>query len=151
MDGFDYVERVNLLGPAFNGTGPKRSEEVSDFVETSRKLGLPLNVSKSFIRGLRANTLGGGIDGITGKVSHSREKSSTFMCKTLALLSLDSVSQTSLQHWAGLFCFGAGFRRPLFFQLCRKSFLLFRTLVGKSWTGCHAPNQFGMKCLWEHC
>ena len=35
------------------------------------------------------------------------------MCKTLALLSLDSVSQTSLQHWAGLFCFGAGFRRPL--------------------------------------
>ena len=37
-----------------------------------------------------------------------------FMCKTLALLSLDSVSQTSLQQWAGLFCFGAGFRRPLF-------------------------------------
>ena len=36
------------------------------------------------------------------------------MCKTLALLSLDSVSQTSLQHWAGLFCIGAGFRRPLF-------------------------------------
>ena len=34
--------------------------------------------------------------------------------QTLALLSLDSVSQTSLQHWAGLFCFGAGFRRPLF-------------------------------------
>ena len=54
------------------------------------------------------------MDGVTGKVSHSREKSFKFMCKTLALLSLDSVSQTSLQHWAGLFCFGAGFRRPLF-------------------------------------
>ena len=36
------------------------------------------------------------------------------MCRTLALLSLDSVSQASVQHWAGLFCFGAGFRRPLF-------------------------------------
>ena len=84
------------------------------------------------------------MDGVTGKVSHSREKSFKFMCKTLALLSLDSVSQTSLQHWAGLFCFGAGFEDP-FFQLCRKSFLLFKTLVGKSWTGCHALNQFWMK------
>ena len=28
--------------------------------------------------------------------------------------SLCCISQTSLQHWAGLFCFGAGFRRPLF-------------------------------------
>ena len=114
MDGFDDVERVNLLGSAFNGTGPKRSKEVSDFVDTCRKLGLPSNVSESLIRGLRANTLGGEIDGVTGKVSHSREKSSKLMCKTLALLSLGSVSQTSLQHWAGLFCFGAGFRRPLF-------------------------------------
>ena len=74
MDGFDYVERANLLDSAFNGTGPKRSKEVSDFVDTCRKLGLPLNVSKSLIRGLRANTLGGEIDGLSGKVSHSREK-----------------------------------------------------------------------------
>ena len=74
MDGFDDVERVNLPGSAFNGTGPKRSKEVSDFVDTCRKLGLPLNVSRSLIRGLRANTLGGEIDGLSGKVSHSREK-----------------------------------------------------------------------------
>ena len=38
MDGFDYVERVNLLDSAFNGTGPKRFKEVSDFVDTCRKL-----------------------------------------------------------------------------------------------------------------
>ena len=75
MDGFDYVERVNLFDPAFNGTGPKRSKGVSDFVDTCRKLGLPLNVSKSLIRGLRANTLAGEIDGVSGKVSHSRENS----------------------------------------------------------------------------
>ena len=74
MGGFDYVERVNLLNSAFNGTGPKRSKEVSDFVNTCRKLGLPLNVSKSLIRGLRANTLCGEIDGLSGKVSHSRGK-----------------------------------------------------------------------------
>ena len=98
MDGFDYVERVNLLDSAFNGTGPKRLKEVSDFVDTCRKPGLPLNVSKSLIRGLRANTLGGEIDGVSGKASHSREKSFKSMCKVLALLSLDSVSQTSLQH-----------------------------------------------------
>ena len=114
MDGFDYVERVNLFGSAFNGTGPKRFKEVSDFVDTCRKSGLPLGVSKSLIRGLRANTLGGEIDGLCGKVSHSRENSFQFMCKTLAFLSLDSVAQTSLPHWAGLFYFGAGFRRPLF-------------------------------------
>ena len=145
MDGFDYVERVNLLDSAFNGTGPKRSKEVSNFVDTCRKLGLPLNVSKSLIRGLRANTLGGEIDGVSGKVSHSREKSFKFMCKTLALLSLDSVSQTSLQHWAGLFCFGAGFRRPLFSQSWRKSFPSFKTLVGKRWTDCLALNRLWMR------
>ena len=54
------------------------------------------------------------MDGVSGKVSHGREKSFKLMCNTLALLSLGPVSQTSLQHWAGLFCFGAGFRRPLF-------------------------------------
>ena len=54
------------------------------------------------------------MNGVSGKVSRSREKSFKFLCKTLALLSLGSVSKTSLQHWAGLFCFGAGFRRPLF-------------------------------------
>ena len=75
MGGFDYVERVNLVNSAFNGTGPTRFKEVSDFVDTRRKLGLPLNVSKSLIRGLRANTLGGEIDGVSGKVFHSREKS----------------------------------------------------------------------------
>ena len=34
--------------------------------------------------------------------------------RTLALLSLDEVGQAPLQHWCGLFCFAAGFRRPLF-------------------------------------
>ena len=37
----------------------KRSKEVSGFADTCRKLGLPLKVSESLIRGLRANTLGG--------------------------------------------------------------------------------------------
>ena len=100
MGGFDYVERVSLLDSAFDGTGPQRFKEVSDFVDACRKLNFPLNASKSLVRGLRANTLGGEIDGVIGKVSHSREKNCKLMCKTLALLSLDSVSQTSRQHWA---------------------------------------------------
>ena len=54
MGGFDYVERVELFDSSFNGGGPKRFKEISDFVDTCRKLGLPLKGAKSLIRGLRA-------------------------------------------------------------------------------------------------
>ena len=36
------------------------------------------------------------------------------MLKVLVLLTFGQVSQTHVQHWRGLFCFAAGFRRPLF-------------------------------------
>ena len=34
--------------------------------------------------------------------------------KALALLSMREFGQAALQHWAGVYCFAAGFRRPLF-------------------------------------
>ena len=82
MDGFGRVERVKLFDSSSNGDGPKTSKEISRFVVYCRKPGLPLNVSKSLTRGLRANTFGE-IDGVFGKVSHSREKSFKSMCKLL--------------------------------------------------------------------
>ena len=114
MDGFDYVERVKLISSGFNKDVSQRPKEVFQFVETCRKLGLPLSASKSLIRGLSACTLGGEIDGVAGKISQSRDKTFKYLCKSLTLLSFESVSQVTLQHWAGMFCFGAGFRRPLF-------------------------------------
>ena len=33
-----------LVHSSFNGDGPKRSKEITVFVDTCRKLGLPLNV-----------------------------------------------------------------------------------------------------------
>ena len=45
---------------------------------------------------------------------HSREKGMKLVLKTLVPFTFGQVSQTHVQHWCGLFCFAAGFRRPLF-------------------------------------
>ena len=36
------------------------------------------------------------------------------VAKSVALLTVPRVTQVACQHWAGVFCFAAGFRRPLF-------------------------------------
>jgi hypothetical protein len=61
-----------------------------------------------------AGILGGEFDGALGVLRHVREKGFRMFNRTLALLSLQEVPQVSCQHWAGLFCFMAQFRRPVF-------------------------------------
>ena len=58
--------------------------------------------------------LGGELDGIRGTLGVSPEKGHSFVAKTCAILSVQKSTQVICQHWAGLFCFAAGFRRPLF-------------------------------------
>lgn len=65
-------------------------------------------------KALKGIILAGEFDGVTGLMRHDRLKSAKIAMRTLSLLSLDRVSQASVQHWACLFCFVAGFRRPLF-------------------------------------
>ena len=45
---------------------------------------------------------------------YARDKAARFACKTAVGVSLKQGPQVSYQHWAGGFCFMAGFRRPLF-------------------------------------
>ena len=61
-----------------------------------------------------AGISGGELDGVVGVLMHAREKGSRMFNRTLALLSLPEVPQVSCQHWVGIFCFMAQFRRPVF-------------------------------------
>ena len=76
---------------------------------------LPLNEGKSVIRRLNTAILGGEVDGVSGVLRHSRNKSAKLACRSLALLSMDEVGQAAVQHWAGMTCFALGFQRPFFF------------------------------------
>lgn len=111
IDGFDVVSRVPPEQPrAPDG----RLFSMSNFSSVRKELGLPLNVGKQVIRSYNASLLGGELDGRTGVLRHERVKSHKLVNKTLALLSFKTVSQAPLQHWAGVYAFAAGFRRPLF-------------------------------------
>ena len=63
---------------------------------------------------VNSTMLGGELDGVLGVLRHSREKGQVLALRSLALLSLRSVPQVAVQHWAGSYCFAAGFRRCLF-------------------------------------
>ena len=58
--------------------------------------------------------LGGELDGISGILRVSQDKSHGFACKSAVMLSCKQVNQVASQHWAGVACFSAGFRRPIF-------------------------------------
>ena len=67
MDGFDVVSRQ----PA----GRLRDEHgvlmpLSKFIEASKKLGLPLNVSKRVVQCYNGSLLGGALDGEQGVFRH---------------------------------------------------------------------------------
>ena len=66
--------RVKVLGDMFDAPSRKRSAEMESFISACRELGLPLNASKPLAHGLRASVLGGEIDGLNGRIMHSREK-----------------------------------------------------------------------------
>ena len=83
-------------------------------METCRQLGLPVNVGKKVIKEFYGAILGGELDGICGTLGVAPAKGHSFVAKTCALLSVPKATQVTCPHWAGLFCFAAGFRRPLF-------------------------------------
>ena len=58
--------------------------------------------------------MGGELDGVTGQLRHSREKSAKLAGRSLAFVSLDEVNQAAVQHWTGLACFALGLKRPFF-------------------------------------
>ena len=115
MDGFDYVRRVNkALSEQVLDKETVRSPEMTRFARECELRKLPLNVGKTVIEEFSAIILGGEVEGRLGWLMHARSKGFNFTCKTLALLSLPDAPQVTLQHWAGVFCFQASFRRPLF-------------------------------------
>ena len=117
MDGFDYFSRVKILDAEFKSVevmGHKASRIMENFEKECDKLGLPLNETKSVFKATCAKILGGEIEGASGCLGYSPEKASDFAATTAVMLSLDAAPQVSYQHWAGTFCFMAGFRRPLF-------------------------------------
>ena len=130
MDGFDYIARVQLLGDVINeeqeGAGQlvkplgeptlagQRSEAMVRFVSTCKQFGIPLNWAKRLVRALRGPILGGEFDGLVGTLRHGRQKALKLICKSVVLVGEPTWSQGAVQHWAGLFCFAAGFRRVLY-------------------------------------
>ena len=121
MDGFDFFTRLQLLSkelvsvegsPIESRAG--KSAVMSIFIDACKKLGLPLNFGKSVVRSFVGACLGGELDGISGILRVSQDKSHGFACKSAAMLSCKQVNQVASQHWAGVACFSAGFRRPIF-------------------------------------
>ena len=111
MDGFNFVRKIRAVTAAASSQG---SEEHARFVKECDKLKLPLNVGKRLVSGALGHMLGGELDGVLGSLSVDREKVHRLIVKSLALLSLRAVPQAALQHWAGIFCFAANFRRPAY-------------------------------------
>ena len=121
MDGFDYFTKLRIDQDElrrvqgvlkFDSAG--RSSELSRFVLECQRRNLPLNEGKSVLQKFCSSVLGGELDGLRGVLMHARDKNFKFASRTLALLSLPEVPQVALQHWTGIFCFMASFRRPLF-------------------------------------
>ena len=96
------------------GASNEKSPVMQNFVNACSKFGLPLNLGKSVVRSFVGACLGGELDGVSGILRVSQEKSHVFASKTAAILSCKQVNQVACQHWAGVACFSAGFRRPIF-------------------------------------
>ena len=121
MDGADMIGRVKVVAGVLEVQGRNhsladdgRSIILSRFVQECAKRRLPLNEAKSVVMDLNGLILGGELDGVRGALMHGRTKGQRFINRSLALLSLEEVPQVALQHWAGIFCFMASFRRVMF-------------------------------------
>ena len=113
LDGFDYIRKTDFS--SLLGKGSLKSSSAHEkFIRTSHKLGLPLNAAKSLVKAYKGPILGGEVDGCLGRVQHARDKGLKLMATTLVLLAKDFVTQANMQHWAGVACFAASFRRPSF-------------------------------------
>ena len=121
MDGADYFTRLRIVGVVLRrsdgGELPKPGEVhpvMAAFVRTCKSLGLPRNLGTQAIQEFHGAVLGGELDGIKGVLRVALEKAHGFVSRTCALFAEEQVTQVGCQHWSGLFCFAARFRRPLF-------------------------------------
>ena len=57
---------------------------------------------------------GGELTGISGILRVSQNKSHGVACKSVAMLSSKQVNQVASEHLAGVACFSAGYRGPMF-------------------------------------
>ena len=121
MDGADYLTRLREVGAElrrWDGAelpeAGQRHPVMQRFVDACAKLGLPVNAAKKVVQDFDGAILGDELDGIRGALSIAPEKGHKFVGKTCALLTVPKATQVACQHWSGLFCFAAGFRRPLF-------------------------------------
>ena len=121
MDGADCLTRLRVIGKELRRwDGAKlpaldaRHHVLQGFVDACTRLKLPVNAGKKVIQEFYGAILGGGLDEIRGTLGVAPDKGHSFVAKTCALLSVPKATQVICQHWSGLFCFAAGFRRPLF-------------------------------------
>ena len=118
LDGADYVTRLRVISGVLRrsdgGELPAKNPVMEGFVAACASLGLPLNHGKKVVEDFHGAVLGGELDGIEGVLRVGPDKSHQFVGRTCALLAEDQVTQVGCQHWTGLYCFSAGFRRPLF-------------------------------------
>ena len=110
MDGVDCIRRAVHGDPgAEAGTA-----HFLRFTALCQRLGLPLAAGKSLLRGSVGSLLGAELDGARGFLAQARAKTLAATIRGAVLLSLDQWTPVMAQHWAGIFGYAAGFRRPAF-------------------------------------
>ena len=99
MDGFVFYTRLKEVDGELrtidvNLDGEKEPSKLAlKCVEEFKKRTMPLNEGETFINSFRGNILGGEMDGISGILSHPREKSARVMNKTAAMLCMPDTNQ----------------------------------------------------------
>ena len=121
MDGFDLVSKVRLINGTLTGGHVEggrahggRFGIMTRFVQACQLRGLPFDDGKSVLEDFCGLISGGELGGARGMIQHARDKSQRLATRSLGILSQDEASEVMLQHWAGLYCFAASFRRNLF-------------------------------------
>lgn len=112
MDGFDLVRKIARSTEVRPNSS--RHGYMQRYVKACEVFYLLRNVGKAVLRASDGYILGGEVTGDTGWFRQSDGKTSQLVNRSIALLGCDNLSQAAVQHWCGIVCFGAGFRRPSF-------------------------------------
>ena len=112
LDSFEYIRvRAEAEIAKLEDEG---SPEHARFVAVCSARGLPLNAGKALVGSYRATLQGGEFDGQRGLLGHGRKRGRHLIKLTLGLCGEATVPEALARHWAGLACFAATYRRPLF-------------------------------------
>ena len=99
LENFDEIRSLKKLLAEQEEGRPSQSH--LKFIEACETLGLPRNEGKQLAGSLRGTLQGGEILGKEGILRHSYEKSQELLEISLGLLSMETVSEFCLRHWAG--------------------------------------------------